>query len=312
MAPANFSVAANRDEVLGFLYAYRAAMFIAPPLGRKHRLITIDLRNVNLMTLDAALVVTAEFHRAILGKDGPRGLTIDDAAWPPHIRGLLEMLGFYDLVEAEGRTAPSEPVELKLKFVQFVHEQVANGEFAEGLIEKLRAVGGETPDREAVYAALVEAILNVTHHAYPEPDPVVIKRQRKWWAAGAYDENRQVLEFVVYDQGVGIPATLPRRRFFESILLMSAPERTDADLIEGGIEFGRSRTEQPERGNGLWTICSLVKDLEGSYVRIHSGRGEVTYDHAGKTRKKVYSNSFCGTLIQWTLRLPSDPERVAT
>jgi anti-sigma regulatory factor (Ser/Thr protein kinase) len=312
-APARFSVAQNRDEVLGFLYAYRSAMFIAPPLGRKYGLISIDLGDVVAMGLGAALVVTAEYHRALLRRSDRKGLTIDDAGWPSHIRGLLEMLGFYDLVEAVGRTAPEAPTPSgSLKFVQFVFAEVADGEFAEKLIEKLRAVGGETPDREAVYAALIEAILNVTQHAYPDPAPSVVPRQRKWWAAGSFNEERQLLEFVVYDQGVGIPNTLPKRRFFEAILTLSAPERTDADLIEGAIEFGRTSTEQPERGNGLWTICSLVKDLDGSIVRIHSGRGQLTYDHAGKTRKTVYANPFCGTLIQWSLRLPSDVERKAS
>lgn len=99
------------------------------------------------------------------------------------------------------------------------------------------------------------------------------------------------------------------------------PEFTDADLIRGGIRFGRSRFRasqrggaapskgRPEpgsgRGNGLWAICDMIEQLKGSHVRIVSGQGEVIYPGGRAVQKLDYANPFCGTLIEWNLKLPA-------
>jgi hypothetical protein len=136
---------------------------------------------------------------------------------------------------------------------------------------------------------------------------------KRWWAAGSYDPAEEVLQFAVYDRGVGIATTLPRQPFYESILRLTAPERTEADIIAGGIRYGRTRHKaahraghptKPGRGNGLWTICRIVEDLEGSFVRITSGKGEVEFHGRRDVRKKNHAEPLCGTLVEWILKLP--------
>src|SRR3569623_1871453 len=151
----------------------------------------------------------------------------------------------------------------------------------------------------------MEAMANAFEHAYPpRPYPTSIPYLKRWWAAGAYDPKTNTLEFVVYDQGVGMPRTLPP--FLQTMLLTPLrPDITDADVIIEAIKASRSRTKRPERGNGLKMICGLVEELKGSFVRILSGHAEVTYHRPQDVRGKLRSNPFCGTLIQWTLKLPS-------
>ena len=310
-APHKLSLATNWAEFLGFIYEYQFRTYIEAPEARgRYRPLSIDLSGVKSMSLDAALVLTAEYHRLCLRlKIKP---VIDDASWPGDVRALFDMLGFYRLVNASDRTGVVGDYTSPQRFVPFISDETVDGAMAQSLIDSLRDVAGRAPANEPTYAALVEAIMNVINHAYGAvEEPSIIPSVSRWWAAGAYDPRNEMLSFAVYDQGIGIPATLPRKTFFEAILTFCPPERNDADLIAGGIEYGRTGTDFPERGNGLWTICQLVEQLPGSHVRIWSGRGQIDYQPGGRIKKKLHRNPFCGTLVQWNLKLPSVPKPAA-
>ncbi|WP_156390802.1 hypothetical protein [Caulobacter sp. Root487D2Y] len=309
-APKTLWLNAAHDEVLGFMYQYRLLSYRSDLLIAKRRQSMVaDLTGVESLGLDAALMLTAEYHRNCL-KFPNRRPYISDETWPPPIRSVFRSLGLYDLVDAPPPNNEEEIEEpFDLRFVPFISGEKVEGEVADQLIRQLSEVAGSTPARVKVYAGLLEAIKNVRNHAYPVDappriDPIV----NRWWGAGAYQPSKRQLQFAVYDQGVGIPATLPKKTFFEAILQMTKPERTDADVIEGAIEYGRTQTDLEERGNGLWTICDVVRELKGSSVRIVSGRGQVTWSAGRGVRKKNFVNPFCGTLIEWTLRLPPEDE----
>lgn len=305
MAPAVLSLGDNYDEVLGFLYEYRWQLFAKNRQQRKA--LSVSLAEVREIGLDAALVLTAEYHRLWLRRPTRERPFINDLDWPEGIRAVMSALGLYDLVQASGRSS-SDEIDLSAapyRFVPFHSGKMVDGKNAVSLIDSLTAAAGSAPRRIQIYNSLIEAMKNVRNHAYPEGRPPQIEpRVERWWAAGAYDPASHTLAFAVYDQGVGIPSTLPRQTFAESIFALCPPERTDADIIAGGIEFGRTSTGLAHRGNGLWTICEVAKALPSSQVRILSGRGEVTYSADGSVRKSSVKNAFCGTLIQWNLHMP--------
>jgi hypothetical protein len=309
IAPKVLSFEDNYNECLGFIYDYRWRRFVHNDCGPgRPRTLVLDLSKVRSVYLDAALVLVAEYHRSNLSQPDFTPL-IDDAGWQPAVRQSFEMLGFYELVRARARTAPHiEPVALSAKFLPFVSHDTVNGEILYPIIEKMKEVAGHTPKRVETYGALMEAVANARGHAYPDDmsprvEPIV---RHQWWAAGAYFPDLQRLEYAVLDQGVGIGETLPRKPLWDFIRTKCPPEFNDADVIVGGIKYGRTSTGRAERGNGLWKICRLVRELPGSSVRILSGYGEVTYSGRGKPTKKVNANPFCGTLIHWSLSLPTD------
>lgn len=310
LAPRVLSVELDRSAFLSHIYSFQKEKF-APDLEARgdFKTLVIDLREVERLTLDGALPLVAEYHRSIVLSPNFRP-TIFDGEWPEQVRALLEELGFYQLVRAKQRVASgSNPLAGGLRFVRFRSDELVDPDLAEELINDLAAAAGDAPESIEAYEGLIEAIKNVRQHAYLEEaaPPSVVTIVRRWWAAGAYDPSRQVLQFIVYDQGYGIPATLPKREFWEAVRAICPVEFDDADVIVGALEHGRTRTKQHGRGNGLWTICSVVDHLPGSSVRIVSGRGEVTYAGPSDVRRKRHPNPFCGTLVQWTLRLPSGP-----
>ncbi|MBB4084221.1 hypothetical protein [Brevundimonas lenta] len=316
MAPDVLSFEGNYDECLGFLYDYRWRRFVHNETGRgRPRMLVLDLSRVRQMYLDAALVLVAEYHRSNLSQPDFRPV-IDDATWPSGVRKSLDMLGFYELVEATATTADNTDfTPLTAKFLPFVSDDTVDGRKLDPIIERMKEIAGRTPKRVAIYGALMEAVANAKGHAYPDDMPRRVEPivRHRWWAAGAYFPETHTLEYAVLDQGVGIAETLPKKALWEVISRVCPPEFDDGDVIVGGIKYGRTSTGRAERGNGLWKICKLVRDVPNSSVRIVSGRGEVTYFGRGKPIKKVNANPFYGTLIHWTLSLPSEqPEGLLT
>lgn len=316
-APAIFSIENNREEFLGLIADYQWRMWAQAEWQKgKSKSFVIDLSTVTDLTLDAALVTTAEYDRLLLLNPSMKAAIVDDE-WRDEVRSLFEELGLQKLVGARHRTGKRSPNRPKMRFIPFVSGKRVEQRHARSLIDKLREVAGREPEREYIFAALVEAIQNVRQHAYPaDAAPSAVERVGKWWAAGAYDPDHETLQFVVYDQGVGIPATLPRQGFWSSISRLCPLEFNDADIIAGGIRYGRTRIRSSDspsndapnlpngRGNGLWSICQFIPKGNGSSVRIISGRGEVTYSGGKTIARRVFETPFCGTLIQWNIRLP--------
>lgn len=317
MVPAVMSTQHARDQFLSLIYSYRLRTYGTAPRDRRRQRLVVDLRDVDFLGLDAALVLTAEYHRHLVLSPQFRPI-IDDREWPPHVRAQLRALGFYELVRAWKVTAIAPALRRDtLRFVPFHAGVKVDGTEAKRLIESLKDAAGQEPEREYIYTALVEAIKNVKQHAYSSGDPVGLPSVGRWWVGGAYDPEMNRLQVVTYDQGVGIPTTLKKRSFFEMVTGHGPQERNDADLIEGAVKYSRSRMQADQdgvgfdaegRGNGLWAICHFIKELDGSSVRIVSGRGEVIVSGEHDVVKQHHDNPFCGTLIEWNLQMPALPK----
>jgi hypothetical protein len=306
LAPEVFCIDREYKNFLGYIYAIRWEFFKRRlGLARNRRVLIAELRETRYMSIDAALVLVSEYHRFLLFYD-KRKIHIDDLDWPNDIVEAFEDLGFYDLIQTESRSQlprATDPTR-KSRWVRFRSEKLTDGPMADELIADLESIAGATPDRMLIYEALVEAINNCKGHAYKEQPRQLEPKIERWWSAGAFDDLTGVLHIVVYDQGEGIPKTLMRRSFVSSILARCPPEFTDADVIAGAVEFGRSSVAAGERGNGLAKMFELVKSLPGSYMKITSGRGAVLFKASGKIKRQNLSNPFTGTLVCWSLNLP--------
>jgi hypothetical protein len=263
--------------------------------------------------LDALLVLIAEYDR-YRRYVGFRPF-IDDSDWPEHLKNAISELGFYDLVEAKGRqngVGKGSPArsDQRFKWVKFECGENVSMQDATKLVDSLTEAAGNGSINVDIYNSLAEAITNSCMHAYPADEKHQLAPFRKsWWVAGAYDCKDNELNLLAYDQGIGIPRTLPKRESFIPILdfLRSegVTERTDADVIAGSIEYGRTSTDNPKHGNGMRQICDLVDRLKGSSLKIISGKGQVTYKGPNSVIKNNLSHEFSGTLIWWRLNLPT-------
>lgn len=304
--PKNFSLRENFTGVAEVLHQIRTQ---SQQQRNKHPSY-IDFRAIRTLSPAAALVLAAELYRwNTLPLQKGRLKPVDVSEWDSQIRRLLGDMGFFDLLQV--KKLPTSDADEKVRYVKFQTGRKADGEAIESLRRKnLDPVVGEMPGKVHLYAAVTEAMTNVVHHAYKSArDDLVPWRLPNWWLSASYDANQREVAILIYDQGVGIPETLPRK-FPEKIMGIA---RTDhAKMIETAHDLSRSASEEQHRGHGLQrdVRAYLEKlDCRGQY-RVVSLKGEYIYEQkADGSRSQYLKNhdiSLPGTLIEWRLCLTNE------
>lgn len=309
-APADMKYGTNATGVLSFLFEIRRQVFIArrfESLGSRRRPgLYIDLDTVKEIDLEGALLLAAEVDRIrLLFGFKPR---MDDANWDPIVRAFLFKCGFYSVTEARGSREPMR-IELVdevlreegLVVLPFVSGAEVESRKAQQLRDGLfEACEPGNAARRPLYDGLVEAFTNAVQHAY---DPTLLgdglPRVGRWWASAVVQVTHRQMYLVVYDQGVGIPATLSNQPFWEP-LRATMRRDSDAARIVAALEYGESSTKSAGRGNGLFQMCQLTKAFEDASVCFTSLTGQVTYA-AGRVAERVQLKTrFGGTMIRWS------------
>lgn len=328
VAPQNFLLSENEDEVLRFVNELRRQVFVnnrfrSRGLIRRPTLY-IDLDRIKFIDIEGALVLAAELDRVrrVLGIRA----WLDDGRWDPMVRAVLHGLGLHKVIEAK-RTVESVPIadfiapaeEAGLTIVPFVSGTRADPAKAQELRVALET-HCVSPGDEAgmkVYEALIEAFNNAVAHAYLDRFPGDgLPRVRRWWAGALVSHRDGYLYLVVYDQGVGIPTTLDRYGIVES-LFGKKREKTDADVIAGALEYGRSGAsadavfgnEADGRGNGLARMCELTEKFDEADVRFTSLKGDVRFYKGGLVERTNLKTRFGGTMIRWRAKIPARAEK---
>ncbi len=177
-------------------------------------------------------------------------------------------------------------------------------------VTEVLGTGSVKLDREArktLYEGLLEAMNNVTSHAYPLKGrstslPVL---QGQWWAAGYWDNQRKEVGVLMYDQGVGIPATLPSSRHGD--LLTGIQRRlglgnTDPDRIRAAMEIGASSSRNEHRGRGMASLRHAVGLVADGHLLILSGAGACLYTSGKPEKTFALRTPMGGTFIEWRIR----------
>lgn len=310
LAPSDLSLGGSYEDTMSFVEELRRVVFVArraqgplQPGGRRGRFLA-DLTPIDRLSIDGALVVAAEFDR--IRRHRKFKPQIDDRRWQPWLRDALAHLGFYEIIDADppGDVAPDDAEPLRL--VKLASGEQVEPQQADDLLTRLQKAAGDAPDRQELYAGLIEAIGNVREHAYKGcVSTGLVPAIPMWWACGAYEPVAGRLHLCVYDQGLGIPTTLPSNEWF-SALSRKLGFSSDADQIEAALEYGRSSAaDLGGRGNGLWRMVRLVLDRPDSSVHIWSGRGLVScYSGGVPLAKRQLPAKFCGTLVHWNISMP--------
>jgi len=308
LPPENFSIVENYEETLAFimdvryLFHERQKHLCDDGIRRK---IHADFSGIKTIDPASGLVLAAEIDRWSKGTGRrPRAL---DHLWHKNVRDYFVDAGLFDLLKIDpheiNELADGEPLRQSLKMITGT---LADGASARQLrIDLENLCGRGIGPRTTVYDALSEALANVSH-AYPRwRASYPGYRARRWWASGSWTPSSKTVSVQLYDQGVGIPRTLPRREYWGRIMPLVRrldPERTDAGLIEAALEYGRTSTRSRGRGMGLKQMTEWINTQGHGFLRITSGSGCVTYRANRKVERRNLSVPFCGTLIEWEFR----------
>lgn len=309
VAPAVMCLDEAYAEILGYIYQLRWIFFSREGISssRRRKVVFADLEGVSKLTLPAALALVAEYDRSLRAKN-LAARDIDFTRWPAHVRRLLSDLGFFELVGVERPSLCDKLGSEHLKWFKFRTSDRVQPEEIGSILQEFSSAGGQSIERFKVYEAIIEAIGNCWHHAYPQHvaralEPCI----RHWWLAGCLDVSTDVVEIAVYDQGIGIPKSLKHQNMLGKICAHAGIDvaSPDHETISAAIRYGKTSVEKPGRGNGLWEMSELVRRLPESYMTIWSGAGRVVVAANGPEMKSSLAKPFPGTLICWRIKLPS-------
>ena len=270
-----------------------------------NRIRGLDFNNIECISPSAALVLASEVDRWNQ-RVGLR-LKANVSQWKDDIKRLLCQMGYFELLHLE---KPTEAWPVKnTTFLPFKRGQANaqnSGQLAKQLRVEIEAIVGQKVKRHFLFEGLSEAITNVGQHAYrDETDDA----RKQWWLSASYDETEQKLCVTFYDQGDGIPNTLPRAGLYE-MFKEAFNTWTASQKIEAATQIGRSVSGLKERGKGLQNLVEFAKSYSVGKLTIYSLQGMYiqSYTNDGKkveqtTERKDFDNSIGGTLIEWSVTL---------
>ena len=321
--PSVFCLDTNLAETLTFLQDFREVRLlkldIAKPSGRRtgnwrktHWIGTYtDIAAIDKITPAAALVLAAEFDRAIRrNRLGRRGI-VNASDWNPSVARTLIDIGFLEHLSSRlpdyQLLSPNAPeVKMLAMLTGSQNEPQEIVKLNEGL-QSLMDAAIESALSQAIYYGLIEAMDNCAAHAYPPDHTFRYPTERgRWWMSGSITNGRE-LEVIFFDQGATIPGTLPRSGMRETahvwvqraLNLVGIEGADDGQRIQAAMEAGRSAYRQDGRGHGLVQMRDLVDRAASGSLRILSRRGHYIYEKDVGETFRTLDRSIGGTLVHW-------------
>ena len=302
------------DETIGFVAGMRTRWSRPPSLAVRQQMNRHwgrigwirdyqDFTSLHEITPGAALLLAAEYDR-IRQLSGPLRV-VDLEKWDEGVYDMLGALGFFDLLDLP----PVRPVHLAPGFhIQPLTSGIAaNSRPAiDQIVDLFQKAGGDEALRLALCGAVVDALENVKDHAYPHDFLQTGRHIPNWWFTGAANQQKNWLILGIYDQGVSIPVTLPRRfglnqvaALFTSVFGLPfdpADPRYDGQCLDAAMRLSETSTGEPHRGKGLHKIKEVVGRTRAR-LRIVSRFGEYVYSR-GQARSQTHNVALPGTYIE--------------
>lgn len=297
--PARFSLLENPAETLDFFRETRAFTLENPT-----RTIVFKHGTIKMISPETAIVLIAELTLANaytrgIEMNSERDLTHMDAAAFKILKdiGYWDYFGVIDGPETEGvcSTNVLRHVHGYEGNLRFIHDLMAHFE-----PDKNFGVTG----RQALVSAIGECMANALEWAYPDQSRRDRTLHNHWWACGHRDDTKNEISFCVYDQGVGIPATI-RRRLGDALprLLYG---RSDAEIIADAIMHGQaSRTRDTTRGRGLPSLKEIFTECADAKVTVLSHKSVCEITKLGddvNVETRNLPSELNGTLVVWNLK----------
>jgi len=296
--PATINFEENFPETLSVILGLRKLSS-----SKRKVLYYLEFEHVKNISPGALLVLAAEINCLFkLGKPTSRA---DTDKWDQSVTALFNDFGIFELLGVDPRV--NYTFGDTLKATKFMRGTTQDGSAAYQLIENIVKISKEEPSEgERLYEGLGEALANTLDHGHPHNYiSYPAERLKAWWAGAIYDESTKTTYFMVYDRGIGLPASIPEKHnaWFKSIYeALKGTETEDAELIWAAIMSPRSGTQLKHRGEGLKQMAEVVDNHPGSQLQILSGRGSVIYSGKDDKVLNALPVEFPGTLVEWRIR----------
>lgn len=324
--PSILSFSKNPKETLEFLEKFRSYVLkrsiLSNRRGRSYvhgPRFVVDFTAIREISIPFSVVIAAEFQRAQILRNSRLSLQ-KIRHWQPRVRQIFSELGIFDLLKIKKSEKiihkfDNDPID-NISTTKLVSGLRADGKQIDELQSNFQNDMKFFTKRPTLFDGLSEAVENAMAHAYPNDfkssHPFAGHR---WWGVSCLDLTTNTLRFFVFDQGAGIPFTLPKQGFKEELRALIGEFTpgfgvSDSKMLRAALEIGRTRTGASNRGLGLHRMSEVVTESPKSYLRILSGHGDIVYAAGEVQSERNYSLPLGGTLIEWSI--PVDIFGVAT
>lgn len=309
--PEEMNFSKNYEETILYITAIRwLAETIANPY-KAYRLKSVNFNRLKNISTSAALVLTAELSKwDDATRQRLRPMTDN---WDAGILNQFIDLGFFDLFKASPTIASKQTPSTspRVNLVKYIKGRCGESKKTRTLKDEITKIVGDPIDKWTfLRGGLDEAITNVTHHAYPE-NYKISEQNKNWYLTGSYNGSTKELKIVFFDQGIGIPKSLPASKIWERALevLSKFPlgeRKLDEVLLKAAVELDRTSTKKSDRGKGLQDMLEFIRQRGDGYLSILSLRGLYKFSISnGKeiVKSEHFDNPIYGTLIIWCATL---------
>ncbi|WP_146049838.1 hypothetical protein [Xanthomonas campestris] len=271
----------------------------------------VDLTPLRQISPAAAILMVAECDR---WREKTKSKWLRSVAahdWDPSVRRRLKEMGFFDVLGMPG--VPEDPyVDGEDRYLPFLTGSRNVGAPAQELRAGIEGLGLTIVDSSALYDGLVEAMTNVSQHAYKNQG-LAEGEPRRWWISASVNTSLNKMTVMVLDHGAGIARTLPRSSKWERLRqnVDVSLLKDDAKILEAAFspEGGnRSQTGEEFRGKGLRENVKGYIEAHNSRGHLHviANRGRYRFSRDSATemdteRTAGLELAFNGTFIEWVI-----------
>jgi len=307
--PKEMNFCDNYDVTILHILAIRKLSNSRKYGNKLYRLVSVNFDNLKAISTSAALVLTAELSKwddAVRQQLKP---VVDN--WDNEILKQFVDLGFFELFKNSSLVYEKPETNSPISLVKYIKGRCGDNSKPRILKEKIIEIIGEKVCKwNFLHGGLTEAITNVSHHAYPDSQKFS-NEDKNWYLTGSYNCTTKELKIVFYDQGIGIPKSLPASDIWEKVLsvlsgIPSVERKRDEVLLKAAVEIERTSTSQSDRGKGLQDLLEFIRQRKDGYLSIFSLKGLFKYSISnGKEEIKTehFDHPVCGTLIIWSATL---------
>ena len=304
-APKNFNLIRGSGlEVCKFLRAVSRSV-----LTNKQQ-VRLDFKRTEQFHVPGTILLFSELDRIISTSDLPKPISIIDPQ-KRRPREVLKQIGIHNLT---GDSCDIVPQREDVVYWKATKGNTQSGDTFGNLVEviadKANREHATKLEVSGLWRSVSEAVANSIDHAYKKIryDGFDGLEQTKWWMFSQIKDD--IFTLAVCDLGCGYRSTINEsipEKFIASIASSFTGVNRDALAIDTAMEYGRSGTNQSNRGKGSRDALSLLQKHGNGELVVLSNTGWMRYEYMNS--QEVNKNDggvgidIGGTIVWWKLPL---------
>lgn len=272
--------------------------------------VRLDFKNTEHFYVPGTILLFAELDRIISISDIEKPISIVDP-FRRRPREVLKQIGIHALTGDRCDTIPARDDVVYWKATKgSTQSGDTYGSLVEAIAERANKDHAKQLEVSGLWRSVNEAIANSIDHAYKKPryDNFNGLEDTKWWMFSQIKDG--VFTLAVCDLGCGylktINETIPEQ-FIASFASKFLGTNRDAVAIDTAMEYGRSGTNQSNRGKGSRDVLSLLQKHGDGELVVLSNTGWMRYEYQKKSESDRTNGTvgidIGGTIVWWKLPL---------